>query len=118
MDKLKKSINKFLDNYVGDGINCKIHPNGIPEVPSLHWGTGKTVFCLYSNNGVLILSFKYNSYKDSILIFRGLKLCNLVCRFFSITDDDAMRYVRSWFADKYGMKKVNDLLKFIPEPVH
>lgn len=118
MAQLKKVINKFLDGYVGDGVKCEIHPNGIPEVPSLHWGAGKTVFCLYSNKGVLILSFKYNSYKDSIIIFRGLKLCNMVCRFFSITDDEAMRYVRTWFADKYGMEKVSDLTRFIPGPVN
>ena len=118
MEKLNKVINKFLDGYIGDGITCKVQPTGIPEVPSLHWGVSKCVYSLYSDKGILILSFKYNSYKDSIIIFRGLKLCNMVCRFFSITDDDAMRYVRTWFADKYGMKKLSDLTRFIPQESH
>lgn len=116
MAQLKKVINKFLDGYVGDGINCKTEMSSIFGVPETHWATSKNIYSLYSNKGVLILSFKYNSYKDSIIIFRGLKLCNMVCRFFSVNDDEAMRYVRDWFGDKYGMKKVSDLTKFIPEP--
>ena len=102
MAQLKKVINKFLDGYVGDGIKVKYKP--------LH-----KIYNVYSHKGVLILSFKICK-NDSIAIFRGLELCNMLCRFFSVCDDDAMRYIRNWFADKYDMKKVNDLLKFIPEP--
>ena len=103
MSQLKKVINKFLDGYVGDGIRVKYNP--------LH-----KIYNVYSDKGVLILSFKYNSYKDSIIIFRGLELCNMICRFFSVCDDDAMRYVRSWFGDKHNINKVSDLTKFILEP--
>jgi len=102
MAQLKNVINKFLDGYVGDGIKVKYNP--------LH-----KIYFVYSHKGVLILSFKIYE-DDSITIFRGLELCNMLCRFFSVGDDDAMRHIRSWFADKYDMKKVNDLLKFIPEP--
>ena len=104
MSQLKKVINKFLDGYVGDGIKIKYNP--------LH-----KIYNVYSDKGVLILSFKICK-NDSIAIFRGLELCNMLCRFFSVCDDGAMRYVRSWLGDKYDMKKVNDLLKFIPNPVN
>ena len=113
---LKKVINKFLDGYVGDGINVKYIFTPVYELYGQTWKINKDTYNLYSNKGVLILSFKV--YKDdSISIFRGLELCNMICRFFSVCDDDAMRYVREWFADKYDIKKVNDLLKFIPDPI-
>jgi hypothetical protein len=104
MAQLKNVINKFLDGYVGDGIRVKYNP--------LH-----KIYNVYSNKGVLILSFKICK-NDSIAIFRGLELCNMLCRFFSVCDDDAMRYVRSWFADKHNINKVSDLTKFIPNPVN
>jgi len=104
MEHLKKVIYKFLDGYVGDGIKIKYNP--------LH-----KVYSVYSDKGVLILLFKFNSYKDSITIFRGLELCNMVCRFFSVGDDEAMRYVRNWFGDKHNLNKVSDLTKFIPDPI-
>jgi hypothetical protein len=104
MAELKKVINKFLDGYVGDGIKVKYNP--------LH-----KIYNVYSNKGVLILSFKICK-NDSIAIFRGLELCNMLCRFFSVCDDDAMRYVRSWFGDKHNINKVSDLTKFIPNPVN
>jgi len=104
MEHLKKVIYKFLDGYVGDGIKIKYNP--------LH-----KVYSVYSDKGVLILLFKFNSYKDSITIFRGLELCNMVCRFFSVGDDEAMRYVRNWFADKHNINKISDLTKFIPDRI-
>ena len=104
MEHLKKVIYKFLDGYVGDGIKIKYNPI-------------RKVYSVYSDKGVLILLFKFNSYQDSITIFRGLELCNMVCRFFSVGDDEAMRYVRNWFADKHNINKFSDLTKFIPNPV-
>lgn len=104
MDKLTKVINKFLDSYIGDEIDVKYFPS--------------KEFCqIYSKKKVLILSFNIR-WDGSIIIFRGLMLCNMICRFFSVSDDEAMRYVRAWFANKHNMNKVSDLKKFIPTPVN
>lgn len=119
MAQLEKVINKFLDGYVGDGINVKKGPaTPMYDIPNSKWVLNKNIYFIYSDKGILILSFQYNPNKDSYLIFRGLKLCNMLCRFFSVCDDDAMRYVRGWFADKYGLSKLSDLKKFIPDPVN
>jgi uncharacterized Fe-S cluster-containing radical SAM superfamily enzyme len=103
MEHLKKVIYKFLDNYIGDGIKVKYNPI-------------RKAYNVYSDKGILVLSFGFN-FQNSIIIFRGLELCNMVCRFFSVGDDEAMRYVRNWFADKHNINKVSDLTKFIPNPV-
>ena len=103
MEHLKKVINKFLDGYVGDGINVK------------HNSFYK-VYNVYSDKGVLILLFKVRD-DGSFILYRGLDLCNMVCRFFSVYDDEAMRYVKNWFADKHNINKVSDLTKYIPEPI-
>ena len=102
MERLKKVIYKFLDGYVGDGI--KINYNSFSKV-----------YNVYSDKGVLILLFKVRD-DGSFILYRGLDLCNMVCRFFSVGDDEAIRYVRAWFADKHNINKVSDLTKYIPSP--
>jgi hypothetical protein len=32
--------------------------------------------------------------------------------------NESMSYIREWFGDKHDMKKVIDLMKFIPTPVN
>ena len=116
MEHLKKVIYKFLDGYVGDGINVKNTSTPVYDLYKQTWKINKDTYGLYSNKGILILSFKVCK-NDSISIFRGLELCNMICRFFSVCDDDAMRYVREWFADKHNINKISDLTKFIPDPI-
>ena len=117
MSRLKKVIYTFLDEYVGDGD--KVKSSVVPIYDPFRFLTknrGQELYSIYSNKGILILSFKVCK-NGSIVIFRGLQLCNTICRFFSLGDDEAMEYVKNWFADKHNMKKVSDLLKFIPEPL-
>lgn len=114
MDKLKKVVYQFLDGYVGDGVNVETETRPTYDPLRIRWKiTRNNVYYIYSNKGILILIFKVCN-NGLITIFRGVELCNMVSDFFSLQDDESMRYVREWFADKYDMKKVNDLLKFIP----
>jgi hypothetical protein len=48
-------------------------------------------------------------------MFRGNELCKFVSNWFGLTEDDTMRYIRDWFADKHNIKKYSDLNKFIKE---
>ena len=116
MEHLKKVIYKFLDGYVGDGVNVKNISTPVYDLYGQTWKIKKDTYNLYSNKGILILTFKVCK-NDSISIFRGLELCNMICRYFSLGDDDAMKYVKNWFAYKHDMNVVSDLLKFIPEPL-
>jgi len=116
-DKLYKVIFKFLDSYVGDGVICekskqlRFNPlNFNSEVATLYY--------IYSNNRTLILSFNVWNDGECIKIYRGNELCNMVSSFFSMDGNESMSYIREWFGDKHDMKKVRDLMKFIPTPVN
>ena len=112
---MKKLVYKFLDEYVGDGVVCKtwchVSYNAYNPQPK-----NKVSYSLHSNKLVLILFFEVFGDGEKIAMFRGELLCNTLSGYFGFSSDDAMKYVREWFADKYDMKKVSDLLKFIPTP--
>lgn len=104
---MSKIINKFLDRYLGDEIVVKSQKL-----------KNSTEYFLFSNNKVLILSFRFkpeSKPEASYVMFRGNELCKFVSNWFGLTEDDAMRYIRDWFADKHNIKKYSDLNKFIKE---
>ena len=105
MDKL---MNKFLDEYIGDGVVVKNSDNRLTLI------TKKKVYELYSDKGILIFIFVVFPDGEQITIYRGATLCSTIGGYFGISSDDSMRYVREWFGDKYNINKVNDILKFIP----
>jgi hypothetical protein len=116
-DRLYKVISKFLDSYVGDVVICekskqlRFNPlNFNSEVATLYY--------IYSNNRTLILSFNVWGDGESIKIYRGNELCNMVSSFFSMDGNESMIYIREWFGNKHDIKKVSDLMKFIPPSVN
>lgn len=116
MDGLKKIVYKFLDECVGDGVTAK-HPTFQFNLDSRYDfipKSAKDAYNLYSDNGTLILFFISHNGGEKLTLFRGRALCSTISGYFNISDDDSMIYVREWFADKYDIKKVSDLLKFIP----
>jgi hypothetical protein len=50
-----------------------------------------------------------------IKLYRYEPLCRTVSGLFSVTEDEAAKLISNWFADKYGIVKVIDLKKFIPQ---
>jgi hypothetical protein len=101
MDKLKKVVYQFLDGYVGDGINVETETR--PTYDILHIRrriTRNNVYYIYFNKGILILIFKVCN-NGLITIFRGVELCNMVSDFFSLQDDESMRFD---LTTKYVMK--------------
>ena len=94
---MTKIINKFLDEYLGDEVNV---------MPYL------SDYLLLSKNKTLILSFRILK-NGEYIIFRGRKLCELISKWFGITEDDAMKRIRDWFGNKHNIKKFSDLNKFI-----
>ena len=104
---MSKLINKFLDKYLGDEIVVKSQKL-----------KNSTEYFLFSKSKVLILSFRFKPEakpEASYVMFRGNNLCKFVSSWFGLTEDEAMRHIRNWFADKHNINKFSDLNKFIKE---
>ena len=96
---------KFLDEYVGDTFVSE-------ESKRMY-----RLFTIISNKGVVVISFmvrNLNSENPGVKIFRNDRLCQTVGGFFGLDKEESMRAVRDWFGDKLGLKKVHDLLDFVP----
>jgi hypothetical protein len=121
-DKMYKVIFKFLDSYVGDGVICEkskqLRFNPFNPLNFKSEMEMATLYYIYSNNRTLILSFNVWNDGECIKIYRGNELCNMVSSFFSMDGNESMIYIREWFADKHDIKKVSDLMKFIPPSVN
>ena len=108
-------IYNFLDEYVGGGVRAVREPVILNPYTFMPDERAK-MYNLISDKNILILFFEVWDNGDKIKIYRGNKLCKTLSGYFGISSDDSMKYVREWFGDRYDMKKVNDLLKFIPTP--
>jgi hypothetical protein len=98
-----KIINKFLDEYLGDEVN-------VVSQKMYHLNDYRVL----SKKNTLIFSFRILK-NGEYTIFRGRKSCELISRWFGITEDEAMRCIRDWFANKHNINKFSDLNKFIKE---
>ena len=105
---MKEVIYKFLDDYVGDGVICKKPPlgSGLVVRNVIHRTYG-----FYSNKDVLIFDVLVSEDGDHYKFFCSNELSKTVSRFFGV--EEPFNYVRDWFGQKYGMKKVSDISKFI-----
>jgi hypothetical protein len=89
-----------LDSSVGPGVRLAKSGN---------------YYNIYSNNWSLILSFRMRDDWEWVKLYRYEPLCRTVSGLFSVTEDEAAKYISNWFGEKYGLKKVGDLRKFEPE---
>ena len=102
---MKDLVYKFLDNYLGDEVVC--NTNGTKE-----WYVIRS-----KKNGQRILKFFVRDKRgvQEIRLFREVSLCYKVYGYCGIENvDDCTNYIKDWFGDKHGLKKVSDVLKFIP----
>jgi hypothetical protein len=100
---MEKHIYKFLDTLVGNQVVC------CKSLDLRHRGT---LYKIKSTDGTLILEF--NIFEDKTIgVFRSRELCDTVSAFFNIDDQEAANYIKWWFGDVHGLKKVGDILKFI-----
>jgi hypothetical protein len=113
---MKKLLYKFLDEYVGNGVRA-VKEHIIFNPYTFMPDERVKRYNLISDRNILILFFQVWDDENKIKIYRGNKLCDTLSGYFGISSDNSMNYVRDWFADKHDMKKVSDLLKFIPDPV-
>lgn len=100
----KSLVYKFLDNVVGDGVNCK----------ELTRRGRSGVYRIKSNSGYIILDFMVSTDGNRVTLIAGNELYNMVSSFFPLEHKICLNYIRDWFGDKYDLKKVNDIKRFIP----
>lgn len=93
-----KLIYKFLDESVGTGVKLINSDN---------------YYMVYSDNKTHIFSFKTKDNWTWFKIYRSGPLCRKISGLFSVTEDEAAKYVKYWFADRNNMIKVADLKKFV-----
>jgi hypothetical protein len=102
---MKDLVYKFLDIHLGDEVVC--NTNGTKEwyvIRSKKNGQRILKFFVFNKNGV-----------QQIKLFREVSLCYKVYGYCGIENvDDCVNYIKDWFGDKHGLKKVSDVLKFIP----
>jgi hypothetical protein len=100
---MRETIYKFLDGYVGGGVQAKRLVSSFM--------TYQDHYEILSDNGVQILLFSVSG--ERMKIYRSEGLCKKLCSYLSLEKEDAWKYVRDWFGQRYHMKKVSDLLNFI-----
>lgn len=104
LSSMEKTIYKFLDEYLGDEVNC------VKDRPH----RGYNYYGLFSkNNKTLILTFQARRNDGNFILFKSSYLTELVSTFFSIEENESSRIIQDWFGDKHGIKKVGDLMKFV-----
>lgn len=96
---MKEIVFKFLDEYLGNELNCSTDKYNYYYISS-------------KKNNMTIFFFRIFP-EDRIVIFRGEELNKIICSFFLIEPDDAMKYVRSWFGDRQNIIKTKDLLRYV-----
>ena len=102
---MEKTIYKFLDEYLGDEVNCV----NKSSMTGMYYDYG-----LYSKKGKsLIMSFRVCNREGHITMFRGRRLTEMVSDFFSMDPNKTSSIIRDWFGDKHNLKKVGDLMKFV-----
>lgn len=98
---MEKRIYDFLDKTVGRKVKClRISERGD--------------YVIKSENGTVILHFIYFASTDRVTLFRSRSLCDMVSGFFGIDEQESTKYIKYWFGDVHGLKKVGDIIKFIP----
>lgn len=98
---MRQSVYKFLDEYVGNGINLTSNED-------------RSFYNIFSNNKTRIISFRVKDNWEHIKLFRSESLCKTLSSFFCISEDEAAMFTKDWFGDKHNLKKVGDLKKFTP----
>ena len=93
---MRQIIYKFLEKSVGPGVKLR----------SQH-----DFYGVYSDNNSHIFSFRMKDDWEWVKFYRFAPLCRKVSALFSITEDEAAKFISDWFGEKYGLKQVGDLKK-------
>jgi hypothetical protein len=95
---------KFLDKTLGGAI-----------VPKRNFGTFKntTSISLITEKKYVVMTFWYNSNRDNFTLFKNKKVNDIVSGFLGLCENDTEYLLKDWLADKFNLKKVEDLKQFL-----
>ena len=101
-------VYKFLDNYVGEGINISYgahmyDPNDFMPV---------NIYFVYSDNETRIIQIRYKENNPSIVYEQ--RLGDVVSNFFSIDSVSSHVHISSWFKKRNNIESLWDLKNLIP----
>jgi hypothetical protein len=95
---MKEIIYNFLEESIGPGVKLKCQHD---------------YYAVYSYNNTHIFSFRTKDDWEFIKLYRYPPLCRTIHLLFSVSEDEAAEIIKTWFGNKYKMKKVRDLRKFV-----
>jgi hypothetical protein len=98
---MEKLIYRFLDESIGGGVKIKKSVAGRGQL-------------VYSDSNKRIFGFRLNEDGSGVTLYRYRSLCRTISSLFSINEDSAAKIVSNWFADKNGINKISDFLRYIP----
>ena len=105
---VKDMVDKFLDMYVGGGVNITLREwNNILYPPEYR----RKMYDLRSDNGTLVLYFHSNDIGGVNLYF-SISLLEVMGNMFSLPRKQCKEYIRSWFFKKHNIKEYRELLNF------
>ena len=105
---VKDMVDKFLDMYVGGGVNITRREwNNIFYPPEY----SNITYVVKSDNGTTVLFFNQNRI-GGINLFFSISLLDIMCNMFSIPKEKCREYIRSWFSKKHNIKQYRELLNF------
>ena len=103
-------VDKFLDMYVGRGVNISIRDRN----HILHPPNYRKIYDVRSDNGTLVLYFTPN-HTGGVDTFFSIGLLETMGNMFSQSRLECNEYIKSWFLDRNNIKEYRELLKFIDD---
>lgn len=105
---VEEMVYKFLDNYVGEGINISdgarmYDPNDFMPV---------YFYFIYSDNGTRVIQIKYKDNQPPSIVCEK-RLGDVVSNFFSIDSVSSHSYIGEWVKEKNDIGSLCDLRKLI-----
>jgi len=113
---MEKYINKFLNGFVGDGINIsELDFGGMINKFTTH----NKVYNIKSDNGTLVLYVTLGkSMRDGYPIQKiTLSIDKNVSEMFSISTDESKKYVMNWFLNKHNFKDESELFNYLRDEI-
>ena len=105
---VKDMVDKFLDMYVGGGVNITLREwNNIVLPPEY----SNITYVVKSDNGTTVLFFNQNRI-GGVNLFFSTSLLEVMGNMFSENREQCREYIRSWFSKKHNIKQYRELLNF------
>jgi hypothetical protein len=109
---MKELIYKFLDKYVGDGINVRVRKEPYYD-PLLLRASIDNSYVVKSDNDTTILFLTKNRI-GGVNAHYSISLLEVMSNIFSESRDQCREHIRSWFFNKHKINNYRQLLDYIP----